>query len=179
MMKQRLTRRVTWIYAAALFLSLHYAFTVYINSNFLVQYFSQSEVSLLYTIGSAITIIFFIASPSLVRKFGNGRVLLTAIFLEATALFGIYMSQNSTAIATFFICIQALPPLLLFGLDVFLEDTLRSEKTTGRVRSMYLTIINFAFLLSPLIVGSIVQNYSYKVIYLIAAGFCFFLFFVV
>ena len=179
MRKKLVPKRVKWIYFGALLLSLHYAFTVYINSTFLNQFYSEHDLSILYAIGSLITILCFVAIPSLVRKFGNGRVLLTGIVLKFIALVGLAVSTNPIHIAEFFLIHQAMSPLLLFGLDVFLEDALHSEAVTGRVRSMYLTVSNAAFLVSPFIVGNILQFSSYSYVFLISAVFIFLLFFVV
>jgi hypothetical protein len=178
-MRQRIPRRVGWIYCAALLLSFHYALVVYINSNFLRQFFSAQFLSSLYIYGSLITLFILVLMPRLVRKLNNGRVVLTGIVLEIMALLGLSLAASPKALIFFFLIHQAVPPLLFFGLDVFLEDTLRTEDETGRVRSTYLTIGNIAFVLAPFAVSQIILLGSYRLVYIISAAMCFLLFFVI
>ncbi|MES2436646.1 MAG: MFS transporter [Patescibacteria group bacterium] len=171
-MPRYVSSRLKFIYLGALILALHYSFTIYINSNFLSEYFSERTISYLYTSGAILTLIAFIISTSLIKRFGNFRVIIAVIFAEIISLLGLFATRDPALIKFFFIIHQALPPLLLMGLDVFLEGTLRTQASIGRIRSMYLTSMNLAFVISPLIVGKIISVSSYQVIYLISALLC-------
>lgn len=166
--------RIKYIYLAALLMALHVAFTVYINSTYLSSAgFSPKEVGLLYTSGAVLTVMCLIASTSIVRRVRNFNFFITALCIEIIALLGLFLTNDPILIKLFFIIHQATPPLLLFGLDLFLEGSLRSEKNTGGVHSLYLTAQNTAFVLSPFLVGKIVTfTTSYQIIYLLSAIFC-------
>jgi hypothetical protein len=171
--------KVKFIYLAALLMALHHAFTVYINSTYLSQFFSSKTVSLLYTSGAVLTIILFIASTSIVRRIKNFNFFIGIVFIEIMALLGLYATSDPLLLKIFFIVHQAIPPLLLFGLDIFLEGVMRNnERKTGGVHSLYLTAQSVAFVFSPFIVGKIVNVSSYTTVYLLSAFFCVLLLFV-
>jgi MFS family permease len=138
-------------------------------------FFPEHTVDLLYTVGSIGTLLFLVLSSSLIRRFGNFACLVFYLCAEITALFGLVWSTQPAHIAFFFILHQLLPTLLLFSLDIFLEAEIPSEKVTGKIRSNYLTVNNFAVFLSPFIVGSILSVSTYKTVYLFSGIFITFL----
>ncbi len=178
-MSSLISRKVKFMYLAGLFLAFHYALTVYINSSFLNQYFSEKTVGLLYTGASLVTLLALIASSSILKRIGNVSFVITALLLEITALIGLFRTDNLMLIKVFFIMHLALSPLLVFGFDLFLEEMLHNERKTGRIRSLYMTSINVAFVAAPLVTGRIVSMSSYNVLYLVSALFCILLFFII
>jgi MFS family permease len=167
------------IYGAALFLALTAAFTVYINSSLLDVFFSNQARNYLYTAGSIGTLIVLILIPKLIRVWGAYRLMLIALTLEIMALFGLSFGTQAVWIGFFFMLHQMLPPVIAYFLDVFLEGEISAEKVTGRIRSNYLTVINLAYLFSPLIVGRIIAASSFSFIYCIAGVFMTMLFVVI
>jgi MFS family permease len=165
--------RVRFVYIAALLMALHTAFTVYINSTFLSSFFpDQKVIGLLYTAGSLTTILGLIIGTSVLRRIKNYYFFITIICIEIFVLLGLVTTTTPLLIKIFFIIHQAIPPLLLFSLDIFLERITLRDKKVGSTHSMYLTAQNIAYVISPLIVGSIVAVSSFRAIYLISAGFC-------
>lgn len=168
-----------WIYLAGLLSALHYASTIYINSSFLAEYFSQSVINLLYTAGALVSLVILIASSRLIRKIGIYRFALTALVYEIVSLIFLTFTNVPEYVAALFIIHASMPLIISFSLDIFLEGSIRNEHTTGTVRSNYLTIINTAFVISPLLVGFIVDRTSYHVIYGISAFISLILFLVI
>nr|MBA3550898.1 hypothetical protein [Patescibacteria group bacterium] len=167
-MRSRGSHHLKFVFAAALILSFHYAFTVYINSTFLSQFFTEKEVGYLYTGGALLTLLGFIASSSLIKRVGNVAFFTVGIIIEIIALVGLFYTSNPLLLKLFFILHQALPSLLLFSMDLFLEGASRTAhgNNTGKIRSTYLTILNISFVLSPMIVGNIVSVFTYRGVYL-------------
>jgi MFS family permease len=157
-----------FLYLAGLLVALQYAFTVYINSSLLGTYFSDQVISALYTAGSCITMIGLLFSGRFLRRFGNWHLVLTGITLEIIALLMLAFSHDPTLIKIAFIAHHAIPPLMLFGLDIFFEGIV-PHTDTEKVRSYYLTFINVAFVIAPITVGMIVGVSSYSIVYFIAA----------
>lgn len=160
-----------WIYLAGLLSALHYAFTIYINSTFLAQYFPGSVVNLLYTAGALVTILVLVASSRLINKVGIYRFALVALAYEIVALLFLAFVRNPLVIVPVFVIHEALPLVITFALDVFLEGMVRDEHTTGTVRSNYLTAVNGAFVVSPIVVGALVDRWSYNLVYGLSAAF--------
>ncbi len=171
-MKALVARRLKYVYAAGLILSFHYAFTIYINSSFLTQYFSTSEVSLLYIYGSILSILGLIASSSIIKRVGNVAFITVGLAFEIFMLLGLYQASDPVWIKAFFIVHQALPTILFFSMDLFVEGAIRGEINTGGIRSLYLTLLNVSFVLSPLITSWIILIFGYRGVYLASAFFC-------
>lgn len=172
-------RGFRFIYVAALLLSIHYASTVYINSTFLSQFISEKSLGILYTVGSVVTLIGFVIASHLIKKMGNFAFILSALVLEMIALLGLAFAHDVLLLQTFFVFHQALPVLLIFSLDIFLESSIRKETSTGSIRSSYLTMMNIAFVISPIIIGRVVASSSYQTVYIISAFFCAVLFLII
>jgi len=136
-------------------------------------------VTTLYSLGAILSLTGLILSPRLLRRFGNYHLTLWAIFIEITALFALTSLTHPVAVGIAFVIHIAMPLLLSFGLDIFLERAIENEKHTGAIRSNYLTIINLGFVLSPLFIGKIISLTSLRAAYAFSAGFAIILLFVV
>ena len=155
-----------YLYLAGFFLAAHYALTTYINSTYLNQFYPTWAIDVLYATGSILTLLVLIIISSVFKRTGVVAALISGIIIEAAALIGMAFSHSPALIFVFFIFHQALPPLLLFSLDVILEGSIHSEGVTGRIRSVYLTIINTAFLIAPFTAAALIYYRSFQDVYL-------------
>ncbi len=171
--------RYRFLFLSALLLSFHFALTVYINSSFLSNYFSEQAISRLYMAGSIVTIIALIASSRILRRFGNYHLVLLGLIAEIAALLTLAFTANTSLLAFAFIAHQALPALLLFGMDIFFEGTLAQAKDAERVRSYYLMFVNIAFVAAPLTVAAFVVDDSFQRVYILSAILVIILWFIV
>ena len=149
-----------------------FAFTssipAYVNSSFLESITNERTVGFIYTLGSVLTLIFLILIPKVLKKYGNYK---TTIILTTVHFFNflcLAFLQNTYLILLSFMLSVAIGAMIYFNLDVFLEHH-SSDAVTGRIRSIYLTCINLAWLLSPLLAGVIVAQSSYRSIYFVVA----------
>jgi hypothetical protein len=156
------------IYLAVLLLSLGYASTIYINSNYLALYFAPHAFESLYILGALGNLIGLAAGATLIRRFGNFQCLLFYLGAEAFVLLGLTQAHTALLVGLFFVFEQMLPPLILFSFDVVLERAITSESITGTVRSLYLVASNCAFVVAPAIAGIVAERYSYQSVYAIA-----------
>jgi len=158
------------LYFLSFFASLHVAIPAYINSSFISQSISSEKIiSYLYTIGALLTIAGLIWLPSLLKKIGNFITTLLIALLSLISLLFLAFSHNLTLIFISFVTYLILTSLIYFNLDIFLEQQSTDDKT-GNIRGIHLTIINTAWILSPLIGGLILANSDqYWKIYLLSA----------
>ena len=94
-----------------------------------------------------------------------------AVSLSLSILFsliGLVLSSDPVILIIFFIINQLSISLLAFNIDIFLEKY-SANKTTGQIRGFYLTSINLAWMLSPLISSFVLVNNEYWKIFLISA----------
>jgi MFS family permease len=164
-------RSLTFVYAAMLFLSFHYFTTVFINAPYLSLYFSQETFGLFYAIGSAISIAIIMFLTPLLRRFGDDRLLIFFALVELLITLGIAFIPEPRALAVLFILFQALPLIILYTLDIFLEGIPHKENSTGRIRGIYQTVSNFTLVFAPLIVSATVVGTDYSLTYFLSALF--------
>ncbi len=165
-------------YLATLLVSFHYYLVTYVNSSFLTQYVGTSTIGILYTAGAILNIIFFFAITKFLRKYGDYKVMLFCLGLEGLSLLSMATLKNISWLAPAFILHDAINPMLLVCLDIFLEHYSKNEKT-GAIRGFFLTVISLTAVISPLLVGTIIQNGGFSRVYFASVGFIVLLFLLV
>lgn len=177
--KLKQNKRLTAIYASNILLSFHYYLLVYINSSFLSSYFSASQVSVLYIIGSIINLILLINIPKVLERIGNYKLIIYLIIAEIIATFGLAFAVIPALIAIYFITYQICTTTLSFGLDILLESASLDETRTGRIRGTYLTLANVTLVIAAAMVAFILTDGDYYKIYLVSLVFIIPLYFVI
>jgi MFS family permease len=163
-------KKIYALYILGLLFSVHVALPAYINSTFLNIYFPEKFVGILYTIGSLFTIIAFALMPYLLKRFGNFRIMMVLAILDIIFLFGMATFKTALLLAPIFIIKLTFINILYFNLDVFLESNSK-DASTGSIRGIFLTTMNTAWVLSPMIAGYILTNGDYWKIYIISSIF--------
>lgn len=168
----QIKKTIVWIYVANLLLSFHYFLVIYVNSSYLETFFSKRGISFLFIAGALLSILFFIEAPKILRRFGNWHFILAAIAIEFLAVLGMAFANDKFTVGWFFIIHQALVPMILFSLDVFLEEMTKDESHTGELRGVYLTLTSIALVISPIIVGFVLSGANFERIYILSALLC-------
>ncbi len=157
------------IFLANIFISLHYALIIYVNSSFLNNFFSETQVSALYIIGSVMEIILLLNASKILQKMGSYMFTTISISLELISLVGIIVIVNPFLIGLFFLIHVMSVSLIIFNMDVFIECASKSEDTTGGTRAAYLTLTNITFVIAPLIVAFVVIDNNYTFVYILSS----------
>ena len=161
-------RKVNRMYTLSFLFTLHIALSAYINSTFLSGIVSEKYVGLLYTLASIATLLLLSKSANVLKYFGNRRLTLGLLAVNMLALVGIITSTTPLIVAISFIVFSSTNTQILFCIDIFIEH-FSQEKDVGKTRGLYLTIINLAWMLSPLISAFLITTEGgYKIIYIIA-----------
>lgn len=168
MTKPARTRRR--LFAAALFLAFHYYLIIYVNSGFVSQYVNDKGVGFLYALGAALALLGLYLIPYFLRNYGTVVTTLFLIVAECTTFAILAIFDAPGIVLPFFVIAQAIPILLLYCMDIFLEKT-TNEKSTGTVRGLYLTLMNGALVLCAVLSGYIVGWSSFSYVYAAAAFF--------
>jgi MFS family permease len=145
--------------------TLHAALPVYINSSFLNTFISDDRIGLVYTISSIVTVLGFLSISNILRKIGNYKTVIIFCIIQIFALFGLIISQSLWLVAISFAISNLLVNLIGFNIDIFLQ-TNSENAHTGEIRGLFLTIINIAWILAPMITGSLLTNGDYWKVYL-------------
>lgn len=159
--------------------TLHLVFPMYSASSFLGLYTSEKMIGLIYMLGAAVTILGFLFTPALIRKVGNYSVSLWFILIQICLTYGLSVTTNATLIAIFFVIQMALVALIAFCIDIFLE-VYSNTSSVGAIRGIYLTTINSAWLIGPLI-GTMIIGVAndYQGVYVAALFMLFPLFYLI
>ncbi|MCD5382306.1 MAG: MFS transporter [Candidatus Pacebacteria bacterium] len=159
------------LYSAMIFLSLHWAIVVYVNSSYLEQYLPEMVIGTLYTISSAITVLIFLFISRVLHKAGNYMLTLVLALLEFGMLLGMAFTQEWRLAIPLFMVHQAIVPLLVFNLDVFMEEMIGDEEhSTGGKRGLFLGIGSIAYAIAPLTAGFLMgEQEAFEYVYLAGA----------
>lgn len=137
------------MYILSFLFTLHIALSAYINSTFLIRIISEKYVGLLFAIASLVTLFFLSKSVNLLKHFGNRKFVLYSLLINMLSLAGMITSKNPYIIGSSFVLMSATNTLIIFSIDIFIEH-FGDPKTIGKIRGLYLTIINLAWMLTPL-----------------------------
>jgi len=110
------------------------------------------------------------------KTFGNRGFYFIFLVLEALAVLGLVLVSNSIALALLFILFQGTSAMIFYSLDIFLEDA-SPEKETGKIRGIYLTLLNLAVILSPVMIALFAPDGEFTRLYIISLLFLIPLFF--
>lgn len=124
-----------------LLMVLHGFMVAYINSSFLEQYIDSTSVGTIFTVGSALTIIIFLFISRVLRLVGSFNLTILLLILDFIAVVGMAYSETLRVAIPLFIVHFITLPLIIFNLDVFLEEVIGNNETaTGSRRGLLLTL---------------------------------------
>ncbi len=132
------------IFFLGFLLSLHFAFTAYINSSFLSMLAGIKIVPLIYVAGSICSLVLLFFTPIIIRKMGEYKFLLYSSILNALSLLLLSTLKSSYELIFIFIFYLTLNNLIIFAIDGILQ-IFSKNSSMGRVRGLYLTTINLAW----------------------------------
>lgn len=155
------------IFLLGFLLSLHLAFISYVNSSFLSTFSGEKNVGAIYILGSLASLLALYFIPGILRKLGGYKFLLWASGLNAISLLLLSTLKTPLQIIPIFIFYFVLNSLIVFALDEILE-IFSKNSSTGKMRGLYLTIVNFAWVLSQAISGKTLSGFSFSAFYFIA-----------
>src|SRR6056297_36568 len=158
-MRRTAKRRLIPIYAAILLLVFHTFMVAYVNSSFLEQFIDAASVGTIYTVGSALSVLIFLFISRVLQIVGNFKLTIGLLLTNFAAVLG--MSQAAVlevAIPLFIVHIITVP-LIIFNLDVFMEERIGNDESgTGSSRGLLLTLASLVGALSPLISGLLIGS---------------------
>ncbi|MFW6209946.1 MAG: hypothetical protein ACOC4E_00460 [Patescibacteria group bacterium] len=144
-------RRLLPVYIATLLLIFHGFTVAYLNSSYLEQFLPATGIGTIYTVGSAVSVLIFLFISRVLQRVGNLKLTIGLLLLNSLALIGMAFADSlRVAIPLFLVHLIALP-LLIFNLDVFMEEQIGNNETvTGSRRGLLLTLSSLVAAIAPL-----------------------------
>lgn len=168
MKKEKNLKTTSTIYFMGFFFAFSVAIPTYITSTFLNNFAPEKLVGIIYTISAILTIFVFIKITRLLTEIGNYGTTLLFFLLDIAILLIMAFSTNPLFVIPAFVLHLILINILIFNLDIFLEN-LSKDKDTGGIRGTYLSSMNVAWLISPLVAGFILTDHDYWKVFLLAS----------
>lgn len=159
-----------------LFLGLLYGLVSASSGFYHAAYFVErgipaGNVGVLFIASSIVTIFFLLGFHALLIRIGMRRLMWVS---GIAMILGILLLTVHTLPALFlgFVAFHGMSIVVYTLLDMLLEaDTGIHEELTGRVRGLYLTVVNLAYIIGPFIGGALITAVSYEFMYLTIAAF--------
>ncbi len=158
------------VFLVGFLLTIALALTGYIDSSFVGEYVSVKTVGILFSVGSIVSIAFLAYLPKLLRKIGVRGAFQLAAFAYLLSILGMIYTESSVFFQLCFIVYIAAGIGLYFTIDMLVEHFSKRE-STGSTRGVYLAVYNLAFLVGPLLAGTLLVNNSFELVYFTAGIF--------
>lgn len=154
-------RHLIPIYIATLLLIFHTFIVAYINSSFLGQFISAAGVGTIYTLGSALSVLIFLFISRVLHKVGNFKLTIGLLLLNFLAVAGMAYADSLRVAVPLFLVHLISVPLIVFNIDVFMEEQIgNNETTTGSRRGLLLTLSSLIGAISPLVSSILIDQGS-------------------
>lgn len=160
-------RKPSMLYAIGIvgfFSALHMSLPNYFNSSYLATFTDEKTISLIYLLISVVTIFGLLLINTVLRKFGNLRTSILLILAQIAVFYGLIVSDTPRTTIILFILGMSIISIISLTIDIFLQKT-TDIGHTGAIRGFYMTAVNTAWILGPLIGGSLIVENNYKGVY--------------
>jgi len=151
--------------------ALHYFLTIYIVSPHLAEFMGESAIGLVFAAGALLSLLGFVLLPQILKKIPLKRVAQILTVIQIGVLTALALSNSILIVVIAVILLSAIPALIGYSLDVFLEQATEGEDNTGSSRGFFIAVGNIALVISPLAVGYILGDTNeYGKIFALAAA---------
>jgi len=149
-------------------LGISAALILYLESDYFKTATKSDNVTVFFIAAYIITLVLIFNWHRLIKKFGKKNVFLGNLFVKATVVLALANLPVGKMGIGFLMGYIILTVLSWIDLDILLEACSRDQKT-GRIRGVYLTIMNAGYLAAPFFAGTILNKYGFQPVFLAAA----------
>lgn len=165
--KKSINKEITNINTISFVIGLSTSTLLYISSSYLKNSLGTENVSLFYLISYFIILFILLNLHKLIKFFGKSPTFYLFSVLKIIALSALAMlpvSAFSSSFLSFYIIGSVVTAVCM---DVILESFSTNGKS-GRIRGMFLMIVNTGFIFGPFISTQILANYDFKTVFLVS-----------
>jgi MFS family permease len=156
------------IYTYVFFLAFAEALLFSVNSPYIASLISSELVGVVYSLSSLAAIVLLWLLPSFVERAGPGPILITLLLAAALGSFLIAGLPGVGALGAL-VLFLSIPQVAPAVSDIFIESASKESERGGVIGSEF-TVMNAAFLISPVIGGLIIAKEGFGTLYAIAGG---------
>ena len=156
------------ILSSGFVISMAAALVVYINSPFLETLLPAKWLGYVYAVSYLATLIVMQQYGKLIKRFKNHVTLLVSITVEIVSLVLLSVNINPVISLIAFVFFIVSYSITVINYDILLE-VLTSQAETGRMRGVFWTAVNLAWVFGPIIAGTLVSRFGFSVVYMVSA----------
>lgn len=138
--------------------SAHFFLVIYVVAPYLALFMPGAQTGLVVSLGALITLFVFPLMPRMVRLFGAKRMAIGLAFLQAVTVSMLALSPSLLFAILCVAIVCATSPLIAYQLDLLLEAATSSETHTGRTRTLFITAGSVALIITPLLIGFLLDG---------------------
>jgi MFS family permease len=160
--------RLAAILFSGFFVAMGTALVVYIHSSFLETVVSETQVGLVFAAGYFAAMLAMQRYGDLIKRFRNVTTLIWVLLFQmfVTVLMAVNVWAPLTLLC--FVLHIVCTTVTIINYDLFLKG-LGGTSSTGRLRGLFWTLVNFGFVFSPFFTGQLVSYFGYRAAYMAAA----------
>lgn len=144
------------------------ALIIYINSSFLETIIPEEWVGYLFSVSYFLTLIIVQSYGRMITHFKNHVVLLAAFAIQIFALLSMAWNAHPLLTLLAFVVLIICYNVTVINYDVLLE-VISKDRDTGRIRGIFWTVVNLAYVVSPIISGALIARFDFYIVYLLGA----------
>lgn len=142
------------------------AIIIYILSSYFKLISGTENVGLFYLVSYAIVLLILLNLHKVVKKIGKSRVFYLSVLATIVSIFFLIIFTPSRWCMVFAALYLIFAGIEWAALDVILESY-STDKMSGRIRGLHLTIFNLGFLFGPLLSVKILDGFGFYGIFFI------------
>lgn len=131
---------------------------LYVIASYLATLIPESATGFVIAGGAFLTLTIFPFVPELVRRVGVRPLLVGAASIASLALLLMAFVPSAPVAVLLTLIYCMVQPIISYFYDLLLEATITTEDETGRIRTIFLTVTNFALVLAPIAIGLLLDN---------------------
>jgi MFS family permease len=139
----------------------------YVISTYFKEVVGSDNISIFYIISFSIILIALFNLNKLIEGFGRARTLMTLLAAQIGVLFALQFSSITIEGAILLMMYIILFSIIWVVFDVVLEAYSTDQKT-GRIRGLFLSVLNLGFLVGPMLSVYLLQHYGFGGIFFVA-----------
>ncbi|NTW22977.1 MFS transporter [Candidatus Falkowbacteria bacterium] len=151
------------IYSLAAMVGFSQSLLIYVAASFFKQQSGQEDVGGFYFVAYLIVLVLLVNLHKFVRVWGKSHILRLAITGEIMSLSLMLVGYSPWIGIVALIMFLIFDSLMNVSMDVVLESYSR-DNSSGRIRGIYLTILNVGFIFGPKLSSWILENYGFAMI---------------
>jgi len=155
------------LYFLSFLLAVSTAFPAYIRSSFIEKFVGLQWLGGFFIAAMFVSLIAILFFSGLIKKLTNYYLSIIVLIVNFISIIFLVLVNSPYLLFLFFILFTVTTILIWINMDVFIESC-SLDRTTGKTRGIYFTILNLGWVISPLLAGFLIGNNNYRIVFLVA-----------